>query len=89
MNKNIIKKYSNYLMYAVLRQSKQRPIEEERLLRIIQGLRDRLGKPYLRFMSVSGEGEACAVVYDGDKRVTKLITASKIEQMITNNEFKQ
>lgn len=87
MDKKIIKKFSNYHLYSILQQSKKRPISEERLMKLIQGLRDRLGKPYLRFMTVTGEGEACAVVYDGDKHVTKLVTVDKIEQMIKDNKF--
>lgn len=84
---SIIDQYSNYNLYLKNPASKKRVLEKERLLKILNALSEKLKNPYLRLMSVSGDGEAKAIVYEGDKHITKLIDISVIERKIEDNDF--
>lgn len=84
---SIIDQYSNYNLYLMSPVSKKRVLEKEHLLKIINALSEKLKKPYLRLMTVSGDGEAKAIVYEGDKNITKLIDISEIEHKIEDNDF--
>lgn len=85
--KKVLDTFSNYNLYSMLPTCKRRPITEERIMQLIKDLRTQLDSPYVRLMSVSGEGDAKAVVYNADKHVTKLVDVTEIEEMVKSNAF--
>lgn len=90
MAKSIIDKYSNYNSFIVGADGTNivaPKIEEERLRNIIESCIIMLKKPWLRFMYASDAIEAYCVVYDGEERVTKLISISEVEKMIEEGSF--
>lgn len=80
----LIEKHSNYNLYRMTASAKNRPIAETDVVRIINELRQHYSKPYLRFMTVSGCGEAKAILYDGEQYVTKLVNIGEIEQILNS-----
>lgn len=90
MAKSIIDKYSNYNPYIVGADGTNivaPKIEEERLQNIIESCVKILKKPWIRFMYASDAIEAHCIVYDGENRVTKLISISEVEKMIGKGAF--
>lgn len=81
MNK-MFDKFTNYNAYYVANRAASKEVDETRLAKIIQALRDLLKKPYIRFMWLADAVEASCIVYDGSERVTKLVPISEIEKMI-------
>lgn len=86
----IIDKYSNYYYYVIGNSlgTRMYEVEEDRLLSLIQSFRDILKKPYLRFMWMTKKNEAVFVLYDGDERLTGLVTMSEAETLIRENKIK-
>ena len=90
-NNKIIDKYSNYNNYVIGKSlgAKIYEVKEDRLLRLIQSFRYLLKKPYLRFMWIKSKNEAVFVLYDGDKRLTGLITMNEADALIREYTFNQ
>ena len=80
MNK-LINKYTNYYGYRAMRRASSFEVSEDRLLKVIQAVRDLYKDPYLRFMWISGVTEATLLMYR-DKKHFQRCTFSELEREV-------
>lgn len=86
-NNRLVSKHSNYNTY-IEDISRSVAVEHDRLLQVINDLRDKFEDPYLRFMFASNiTDDAACILYDGRERITRLVSLSAIEWMIENDDF--
>ena len=82
-------KYTNvnyYLVGAWNMDNICKDIDEHQLLRVIEGCKRLLKRPYLRFMYVS-RPEAVCFVMDNGQHITRLVTLSQVEEMLADGNF--